>query len=253
VVITGVPSPSPGSEYGYGYTNFYGLSYDRRFSKWLPVARQLVTPDETRYVFGAPESVYVVNVANGARTQIGTGTGHGWIVLAVTSDGVYANPTPTTPQAIAGLWLLPFSGEPRLVTAKGYWQVASGAGAFGYEAPSIPAGASQRLMRLDLKTGLITRWFDDLPQYTNILGFDLQGHPIVFIQSTPQQLMLLTGSNQAVAMYDGQFQNVYVTWASADSHGIWLATGEGTYLWKGAGSDLERASQVTGPIAGPCL
>jgi len=250
VIITGVPTPAPGGP--YGYSNFYGLSYDRRHSKWLPVARQMVTPDETRYVFGAPDSVFVVNVADGARTELGKGTGHGWNVLAVTSDGVYANPVQSSTQPVAGIWVLPFSGAPRQVTTKGYWQAVGGSGAFGYEAPSIPAGASQRLVRLDLKSGTITPWFNDLPQYTNVLGFDLKGHPIVFLQGTPQQLLVLTGSNESVALSDGSFQNFYVSGVLADPHGLWLTAGDGIYLWKGVGTNLERASQVTGPIAGPC-
>jgi len=250
VIITAIPSPTAGGP--NFYSNFYGLSYDRRYSKWLPVARQFVTPDETRYVFGAPDSIFVVNVADGARTELGKGTGHGWTVLAVTSDGVYANPVQLAAQPLAGIWVLPFSGAPRQVTTKGYWQAVGGGGAFGYAAPSIPAGATQRLVRLDLKSGLITPWFNDLPQYTNVLGFDLQGHPIVFMQGTPQQLLVLTGSNKSVAIWDEAFQNLYVTWVLADTHGIWLTVSDGIYLWKGEGTPVERASQVTGPIAGPC-
>jgi hypothetical protein len=252
VIITGIPTPGPGGGSG-GYTNFFGLSYDRKYSRWLPVARQFVTPDETRYAFGSPNSIYVVNLANGARTELGTGTGHGWNVLGVTGDGVYANPIQASALPVAGLWLLPFSGTVRQVTTKGYWQAIGGGGAYGYEAPSAPAGATQRLVRLDLKSGAMTVWFDDMPLYGNLLGFDQQGHPIVFAQGTPPQLLILTGASKSVPIWDESLQSLYVTSVLADSHGLWLAASEGMYLWKGAGVPLERASQVTGPIAGPCL
>jgi hypothetical protein len=119
VVVTGIPSPSP-SQPGYGYGNFFGLSYDRKFRKWLPVPRTLVTPDETRYVYPTPDGIYVVNVGGGAPTEIDSTSGHSWTVLDVETEGMYGNPNLASPQAVAGLWLVPFSGSPRQITTKGY-------------------------------------------------------------------------------------------------------------------------------------
>ena len=257
VVIPNVPSPSPG--YGIQPGNFIGLTYDRPYKKWLPVPRQYVSPDGSRYVFippapySAPNSIFVESVTTGARTELGAGMGRAWNILDVESEGVYATAQQTSSQAPAGLWLLPFSGAPRQITATGYWQAVGGGAAYGFEAPSVPTGAVQRLMRLDLKTGTAAPWFDNLP-LSNVIGFDLQGHPILTLQVNPQQVVELTGSNAKVTIYDGSVPGLYVSWGVlADSNGIWLASGNGLYIYRTGTEHLEQASAVTGPLAGACV
>jgi hypothetical protein len=253
VVIPNVPTPSPTSPYNYGPGNFFGLSYDRRYSKWLPVPRQLVSPDESHYVYTSSDSVYVVSVANGTKVELGAGMGHGWTVLGVESEGVYANPQQTSSLPPAGLWLLPFSGAPRQITTKGYWQSVGGGAAYGYDAPALPLGAVQPLLRLDLKTGKTSTWVDNLPPNSSVQGFDTQGHPIVNVQSAPMQIVVLTGVNRQVAIYDGSLQNFYLSWGIlADRNGIWLASGSGLYMWTGVVGQIEQVSPVSGPMAGPC-
>jgi hypothetical protein len=256
-VILNVPSPSPG--YGYQPSNFFGLTYDRQYKKWLPVPRQLVSPDGSRYVYvsalsyNSPNSVYVVSVSGAARSELGANMGHAWNVLDVESEGVYATAQQTSSQAPAGLWLLPFSGAPRLITATGYWQAVGGGAAYGFEAPSLPSGAVQRLIRLDVRTGAAAPWFDNLP-LSNVIGFDLQSHPILSLQVNPQQVVVLIASNVKVTIYDGSVPGLYVSWGvMADSNGIWLASGNGLYLWKAGTEHLEQASAVSGPLAGACV
>jgi hypothetical protein len=179
--------------------------------------------------------------------------GHAWTVLDVESEGVYANPQQTSSQATAGLWLLPFSGAPRQITTKGYWQSVGGGAAYGYSAPAVPLGAVQPLLRLDLKTAKTSTWLDNLPPNSSVMGFDLQGRPIVNVQSTPVQILVLTGVNQQATIFDGSLQNFYVSWGVlADSHGIWLASGSGLYIWTGVIGQIEQVSPVSGPLAGPC-
>lgn len=253
VVIPNVPTPSP--QYGpggYQPGNFFGLTYDRAYSKWLPVPRQLVSPDGARYVYTSPDSVFVVNVVGGAKTELGAGSGHAWNVFDVDSEGVYANAQQTTSLAPAGLWLLPFSGAPHQITATGYWQAVGGGAAYGFEAPSVPTGAVQRLLRLDLKTGATSTWFDNLP-LGNVLGFDVQGHPILSLQGNPQQVVVLTRVNQELILYNGDPPNFYVSWGvMADRNGIWLASGNGLYIHRAGTVQLELVSAVTGPLAGSC-
>jgi hypothetical protein len=253
VVIPNVPSPSPGYYPGYGqFGNFFGLTYDRPYSKWLPVPRQLVTPDGSKYAYTSPDSVYVVNVVGGAKTELGTGFGHAWQVFEVENDRLYANPQQTTSQAVAGLWVLPFSGAPRQITSKGYWQSVGGGAAYGFEAPGIPQGAVQRLMRLDLRTGVATPWLDNLPPNSQVLGFDLQGHAIMLVQGNSAQAVVLTGRNQTLTMYDGSQPNIFITAVLGDRNGIWMASGDGLYIYRTGIPGLERATIVTGPMAGPC-
>jgi hypothetical protein len=39
----------------------------------------------------------------------------------------------------------------------------------------------------------------------------------------------------------------------ADTNGVWLASGNGLYIYRTGTEHLEQASVVTGPLAGPCL
>ena len=252
VVIPNVPTPSPG--YGYNPGNFFGLTYDRTYSRWLPVPRQLVTPDETHYVYTSPDSVYVVSIATGAKVGLGAGMGHAWTVLEVDNQDVYANPQQQTAQPVAGLWLLPFSGAPRQVTTKGYWQAVGGGAAYGFEVPSVPSGAVQALLRLDLKTGTTSTSLNNLPPNSNVLGLDLQGHPIVIEQTSPPQVVVATGSNRRLVISDGSMPNFYVSYGMlADRNGIWLASGTGLFMWTGVVGQMEQVSAVSGPIAGACV
>jgi hypothetical protein len=249
VVVSGVPTPSPGP---YGYQgNFYGLTYDRAYSKWLPVPATMVSPDGSRYVFPSAGSVYVLSAKGGPITELGADSGRGWNIFGVGTEGVYANPQAQGQQAVAGLWLLPFTGSPRQVTTSGYWFTVGRGAAYGYPAPAVPSGAVQSLLRLDLKTGASTVWLPDVPSNSSILGFDFQGNPIVMQQNNPPNLVVVTAPGQTVTLVDGSVQNFYVSWVLADSHGIWMASGDGTYLFR-TGFGMEKVSDVTGPFAGPC-
>ncbi len=249
IVIAGVPTPTPGP---YSYQgNFFGLTYDKAYSKWLPVSRGMVTPDGSRYVYPSSDSVYVVRVAGGPIAELAPRSGHIWTVLYAASDGVYANPLAQTQQAVAGLWFLPFSGSPRQVSTRGYWQAVGGGAAYGYAAPSVPSGAVQSLLRLDLKTGASSTWLADMPSNSNVLGFDFQGRPIVLKQSSPPTVVVVTTPGRTLTLIDGSVQNFYISWVLADGHGIWMASGDGTYLFR-TGFGLEKVSDVTGPMAGPC-
>src|ERR1700687_3295997 len=103
----GAPTPQPMmGQQGY-------LSYDRAFSKWLPVPYSWVSPDGSRYAFSTSNSVWVQNVADSAKVLLGEG--QPWVIVAYLSEGVYAAP----PNA-AGLWLLPVSTAPRQIANTGY-------------------------------------------------------------------------------------------------------------------------------------
>src|SRR4029077_17536943 len=129
--------------------------------------------------------------------------------------------------------------------------------AYGFQSPSVPSGATQALLRLDLKTGAISPWYDRLPEYPNLLGPALKGRPIFLSQTTGQQVLILTGSNQAIAIYDslitGNGNNIYIQSAFADANGVWLARNDGMYLSRAGTAPIEKVSNVSGPIAGPCV
>jgi hypothetical protein len=103
----------------------------------------------------------------------------------------------------------------------------------------------------------MTPWYDSLSQYPNLLGPDLQGRPIFLSQTTGQQVLILTGSNQAITIYDslitGSGTNIYIQSAFADANGLWLALNDGMYLSRAGTAPIEKVSDGSGPLAGPCV
>jgi hypothetical protein len=238
------------------------LSYDRAFSRWLPVPASWVSPDGSRYAFTGSDGVYVVNVGNGTQTELGEG--HSWYIITVQNQGVYAgNP------GIAGLWLLPFSGSPRQITTTGYWQAGTASAAYGTVTSAVPSGASNGIIRLDLKTGATSDWFARPGTISSVTGFDGKGDPIL-------QVNYISGGNEiwitispttaspiaGIAFFPNNSGGFSANGAPiADSHGIWFAgnfsspysggsaTGIALYV---AGSGLYWMSSIGGQLAGAC-
>jgi hypothetical protein len=239
-----------GNPYGY-----YGsLSYDRAFSKWLPVPMNWVSPDGTRYAFATSNSVWVQNVADSAHVLLGEG--QPWVVVAFLADGVYA----TAPNA-AGLWLLSLSGAPRQITTTGYWRAAAAGAAYGTATSAVPQGAYNGILRLDLKTGAISDWFTRSNSTAAVVGLDAQGHPIIqFSYSGPpggSEIWLTTGPSTGVALaggsgYPGQLG---LSNPVGDSHGVWFlayALNMGGVALYVPGSGIYWMSNISGQLAGGC-
>jgi hypothetical protein len=255
------PTPTPASGPGYGYSN-PGLSYDRAFSRWLPVPASWVSPDGSRYAFTGSDGVYVVNVANGTQTELGGG--QAWYIVTVQNQGVYAgNP------GIAGLWLLPFSGSPRQITTTGYWQAGTASAAYGTVTSAVPSGASNGIIRLDLKTGATSDWFARPGTISSVTGFDGKGDPILQVNyiSGGNEIWITISPTTASPIAGIAFSPYNSGGFSAngapiaDSHGIWFAgnfsspygggsaTGIALYV---AGSGLYWMSSIGGQLAGAC-
>lgn len=257
------PSPpavgGPGPGYGYGYGN---LSYDHQYSRWVPVATNQVSPDGTRYAFAATDGVYVVNLANGTQTELGQG--HAWAIAAVQSAGVYAG----DPNA-GGLWLLPFSGTPKQITTTGYWRAATATAAYGTATSQVPQGATNSIIRLDLKTGATMEWFSRQGAQSGVSGVDGKGNVIIsvsYLNGSGQEIWIATGPTTALAIagftnqpYVGSSGFNSYSAPVADSHGVWFsgnysipgqnATGVALYV---AGSGLYWMSSIGGQLAGGC-
>jgi hypothetical protein len=218
------PTPPPVGGPGPGYYGQgYGLSYDRQFSKWLPVQPSQVSPDGSRYAYttGA-DGIYVVNVSGG--TQVELGEGHNWTIVAVQSDGVYAG----DPNA-GGLWVFPFSGTPRQITKTGYWRVASKTAAYGTATSAVPQGASNSIQRLDLATGSASEWFTRPGTQSGVTGLDEKGNPIInvsYLNNSGTEIWIATGATSASPIAGfSQYGGGFNSWTTpvADSHGIWFA------------------------------
>jgi hypothetical protein len=248
-----IPSPSPGSPspppYGQGYA---GLSYDRAYSRWLPVPFTNVSPDGSRYAHVSPDSIYVENVATGVTTELGVG--HAWAIVGVENQGVYASIINQ-----AGLWLLPYSGAAQQITSTGYWQLASADAAYGTTTSAVPQGVANTIIRLDLKTGAVANWFIRGGAQSSVFGFDAHGYPLMYVNyfasgggyemwlaSSPTNWVPIFGSGQGLTTYGPPI---------ADSNGVWFpmyynsTSGIALYV---AGSGFYWMSSLGTQLSGGC-
>jgi hypothetical protein len=248
-----VPSPSPGAaspppQYGYGYQGWFGTTYDQAYARWLPVPYRWVSPDGTRYAYpGQPDGIYIQNVANG--TQVEVGEGKSWQVLDVDAGAVYA-----ITGATGGLWRLPFSGTVTQVTSSGYWQALSPNGfAYGTATSSVPNGAGNTILQLNLATGSTIEYFTATSKQSSVAGFDFGGNPIIYVQNQPaMQIWIATGAGRASPIADLSYTNFYPQgYTISDRHGIWLAGGNGIVLYVPGGGWYLMGS-IGGQLAGGC-
>jgi len=231
---------------GPSYPGWFGTTYDSAYSKWLPVGSRWVSPDGAHYAFPLVGDIFVQNVAGGPGLDLANG--EGLTVLDVDNAGVYAI-KPNAP----GLRYLPFSGAEKQVSASDFWQGVSHGFAYGTITSSVPAGATNTILRLDVQRGTVINFFSQSGGMSGLTGFDLQGHPIV--QVTYQggaAVYLVTGLNSSMAIAgtsEGYGMFPYGQ-PIADSHGLWWGGGgiilfaNGRWYWM---------SSLSAQLAGPCL
>lgn len=253
------PSPSPNG-YGYGYGPAYiGMTYDGAFKRWLPVPHTWVSPDGAHYAHASPDSIYIEDVVAG--TSIEVGQGQAWAVVGVWPQGVYA-----TVVNQAGLWLFPYSGPGKQIATTGFWQIASGTAAYGTATSAVPQGIENTIIRLDLKSGVITNWFTRKGAQGFAVALDAQGYPVIqatyFVQANQgaTEMWDATSATSAIPIF-GTTVGMYPTGPPlADGHGIWFpmsynvpngpgSTGLALYV---PGSGLYWMSSLTVQLAGGC-
>jgi len=257
-----VPTPPPVGGPGPGYGQGYGLSYDHQFSRWLPVASAQVSPDGSRYAYAPSDGIYIINVATGAQSEVGAG--HAWSIVAVESTGVYAG----DPNA-GGLWLFPFAGTARQITTTGYWRAATATAAYGTATSAVPQGATNSIIRLDLKSGSSTEWFSRSGAQVGVSGFDTKRDPVIsvyYLNGSGNEIWIAPGPTNAYAIagfsnppYGGSSGFNAYSAPIADSHGLWFAgnyTGYGNQATGVAlyvpGSGFYWMSSIGGQLAGGC-
>ena len=255
----GEATPPPGPGPGYGYAQ--GLSYDRPLSRWVPVPANQVSPDGSHYAYTSPSGLYIVQVSTG--TQVEVGEGHPWLVVSVQNDGVYAGDANA-----GGLWFFSTLGTSRQVSSSGYWQAGTSTAAFGTPTSAVPQGATNVIVRLDLKTGKVANWFTREGTQSQVAGFDLKGDLIVYVRYlnvSAMEVWVVTGPTSAAPITGVDFgyysQGFNPTGNPiADSHGVWFAgtwsqgygsnqNGVALYV---AGSGFYWMSSLGGQLAGAC-
>src|SRR5438034_8375581 len=128
----GTFAPDPASNVSLPRGGTQGMTHVLGMHNWVPVKRDQVSPDGTKYAFYEYCWIQVVwprgeNFRLSAPDD-GQACGMYWSVLWTANDGVYV--TPASVEAV-GLWWVPFSGTAREVSTMGYWTASDGRYAYG--------------------------------------------------------------------------------------------------------------------------
>lgn len=237
----------------------WGLTYDRRFTKWLPVPPNWVAPNGASYAYGTlygmnnpnptNRTLHLVDVATGAEVQMAPGD---WRVVGFTSAGVYVM-SQSTNGPDAGLSLINVDSRVfHPITNAASWTFTTDSFAWG----NVPGQPD--LLKLDLASGQISdHWFSRPGMTMDALGGDAHGNLIVQATSnTDLQIWLVSeqDAGQSMEIYAGSSEGTNTlngVYAMADGHGLWFGTQSGLYLYAYGGSVVKIAANP-GQVAGPC-
>jgi hypothetical protein len=231
-------------------------SYDKAFERWLPVARDSISPDGKHYVYSdppypgmyaqgsvPPSRVHVVDIASGVDHSFNPGnlgTDSSWWVLDYENEGVYLAELGYGPSAPVGLWLLdPSNGGVRQIDNTHLWEALTGHG----------PGPGSRLMRMDLKTGAIGSWYKRTDVEFIVGGADAAGNPVLQVTTLGSPaIILVTAQNTgaplpvapgtAVPMLSNYIHPV------SDSHGMWFGDVAGNLSLYTAATGIKKMAQV---------
>lgn len=234
-----------GSEY---HPNNFGFTFIG--GRWLPVRREWVSSDGTRYAYPDATGIHVISVADGADTVVGKG--QAWQLLDLENTGAYAVASNHT----IGLWFLPLTGSPRQITDRGYWITMRGGIAYGQLAPSVPSGVTNQVLRLDLASGAVQTWWSDPAPNVQLLAVAPDGallisipgpyFPIVDVRRMPEPDHWIPVFSD---LNFGQPHNLTLP-VVVDSRGTWLSDTSGVWLSSSSGTLL--VSSVSGQLASGC-
>jgi hypothetical protein len=211
----------------------------------LPVPQTWVSPDGKQYAYpGSPDGIYVQNLATGTQVELGEGTQ--WSVLDVEAAGVYA-----VKGSVGGLWLLSFTGGITTITTSGYWQGVGGGAAYGTVTSSVPSGAENTIIRLDLSSKSTTNYFSVRGSLSTVAGFGAAGKPVIFVQG-PIGREIWTDAGAGVIGIALLRSDFYPNGPPiGDGHGLWLAGTSGIALYV-HGHGWQLMSTLGGQLAGSC-
>jgi len=248
-------------------------TYDWRFSRWLPVAYQLVSPDGSQYAYsevipnpasqglGGPPPlgtlIHVVDVPT-ATDHVVYQSADLLSAAAFRPEGIYLfQPAGIVDTVLPFyLWLVDPSGHSahKLLGGKivGPGTSALTEGTFWIMAtdPNNPKGAPT-LVRGDLNDGSQSTWFEPTSTFAGFLGLDGLGRPIVSTFSgangDPGKTWIVTAASTTHQIAEQGFSAT----AIADGHGLWLA-GNGLFLYTAAGALRKVSNASGGSILGAC-
>ena len=221
--------------------------FNRASMSWLPVSRDAVSPDGLRYAYAQGNaylstggSLHVVDVATKADQVIYTGPTV-YSVVDFAPEGIYI--TKASPEGpTVGLWLQnPAGGAAHLINATVQSPAVGGGAAWTHDfdtsdpspAPGGMVGPSNRIERIDLKTGQLVPWFYEPGVDLWIAGFDTAGNPFVRSYRSAGdgthdtvELWLLTSPTGSVQLFGGAQRYLWPSDVTAiDAHGVWFDAG----------------------------
>jgi hypothetical protein len=238
-------------------------SYDRPFSRWVPVEYQNVAPDGASYILHNDVSLpnndfYLVDVKTGTRKFALSGNGPpqaqaSWTIIEYAQEGVYLWSTGIA--TVPGLWLLdPTNGTVRLIDGGHYWGAVADGAAWALDPPFGATANTYRIYRLDLRNGAVTTWYEG-------------STPIRLLSPTPDgdvlvshgdygsgRLELLSSPNQLLPLdVPSDFPQIYEAFLAEP--GVWLPFPQyGLALYeRGQGVRIMTRSVSVFGVAGGCF
>src|SRR5712691_574172 len=245
--------------------------YDRAVSRWLPVGRQAVAPDGWHYAFTAggnpsttpgPPRLHIVDAATGGDKVIDLGLPEQlpYGVVDYAADGIYVESN-SEGVVLNGLWRVdPASGRVTDLDKQEHF-VDDGTGhawvsVFDSRDPH-PAHSAMtgeplpnEVVRRDLKTGSVEVWFYHPGFNVALVGAFVGGGLLVWVEpnSGPHEYWLVTvpDTSRLIAYIE------YGGGSMADTHGIWMGSNNGLYLFTREGG-VARVADLPGDPANGCL
>lgn len=265
----GTFTADPGSNVTLSGGQSFGLAQVLAMNKWVPVPRNWVSPDGTKYAYFLFDG-YVIHVVQPGRPDLllppppRQTSDLSWSILSTTNTSVYViSSLGFAPQA--GLWKVPFSGPPQEVSASGYWTAMDERYVYGTMTSSVPQGAANTISRLDLSTNQSTPIFTQPGMQSTAVGVDQDGNAVILAVKPNEQVTFpavfqiwIARSTGPVKLYEtealipppevGLPAGFLLFSVVPDSMGTWISTSKGLFLYTRE-SGLELASTVTGTLA----
>jgi hypothetical protein len=254
--------------------------YDRAYQRWLPVGRQAVSAEGTRYAYDSGDlnlhtagKVHVVDVITRADKVIYVDRAPVvYKIVDFTGGGIYVTEGDSEGRS-RGLWFLSLAGgAPQLINNKIESPALGGGFGWGLDfnaadphpAPPGLQGPVNRMVRIDLASGIATPWFYRPGADIYIVGFDSTGDPLVGVirpvgatGGRSFEIWLVSSSSTTARRLFLASNNAPSPSAvsAIDRHGVWLEDDGGDVWLYASGSIQIAATNRSGyfHIAGGCI
>jgi hypothetical protein len=252
------------------------LTFDWPEGRWVPASWQGLSADGSRYAYVEviPDSseplrnrtpVHVVDVATGSDRVVHDGGS--LAVLDFAEQGIFL--TEVTYEfsegALKVFLLNPDTGAFTTLLGSDRPFVDGAGGGAAWTVDDAPGTTSHtqyrligdRLSRVDIN-GQITPWFLLPSTDVFLIGFDLDGHPIIASTSaSSSDIWIAYGPQSATRLYTGPADTsasglVFSAAIPDGPHGIWFSTTRGVYLYTAAQGMKLVATGLTGVVSGTC-